>query len=116
MRSASLSTVTWQVRDPIDLPAGRVTAHGAAAAQVRSVARAASLGDLSAQEAAVQAAVVDALTTVLQAIQPDGSNLMTWRDEIASATLVAANGRLAGQGIVLLDVTIDSLLHLGPTD
>ena len=77
--------------------------------QVRSFEQLAAVGDLEAQITHVKTAITDALTQILVGMQPSCTLLAELRDEIASATLVAANPRLAAIGVVLLDLNIDHL-------
>lgn len=107
--SGRLDYVTWQTDEPIRLPIGKVIAFGDASVQVRRPERVVLLGDLDVQTAAVQSVIVQALAAVLASMEPTTGQLTAWRDEIASATLVAANTRLSALGAVLLDLAIDEM-------
>lgn len=101
--------IVWQTGAPVMLDCGACHATGNAMPQVRSFELLAALGDLDAQLTHVQTAIVDALAQILVGMQPSRAQLAELRDEIASATLVAANPRLAAVGVVLLDLNIDHL-------
>lgn len=108
-----LGQVAWQTGEPIHLPAGAVRAQGDAWPQVRSPERLAQVGDLAAQAAHVSAVIVQALAGVLEGMEPSAEELIARREDIASATLVAANGRLAAVGVALLDLQIVELVWVG---
>lgn len=108
-----LGQVAWQTGEPIHLPAGAVRAQGDAWPQVRSPERLAQVGDLAAQAAHVSAVIVQALAGVLEGMEPSAEELIARREDIASATLVAANGRLAAVGVTLLDLQIVELVWVG---
>lgn len=101
--------IVWRTAAPLELDCGLLHAAGNAMPQVRNFEQLAAVGDLNAQIEHVQAAITDSLEQVLVGMQPSLGQLTTLRDEIASATLVAANPRLAGAGVVLLDLNIDHL-------
>ena len=101
--------IVWQTGAPVELDGGLVHAAGNAMPQVRSAAHLAAVGDLDAQIAHLQGAVIDSLAQVLQGMQPSRAQLTQFHADIASATLVAANSRLAAVGVVLLDLNIESI-------
>jgi hypothetical protein len=101
--------VHWSISTPIFLLVGRVTANGEAMAQVRDPARAAMVGDSDALAAHIDAMIVQALTDVLQGMEPSAKQLIGLRDDIASTTLVSANLKLAPHGVALLDLTITEI-------
>lgn len=101
--------IAWQTTAPVELDCGRFHAAGAAMPQVRSPQRLAAAGDWQAQLACVQEGIAGALAQILQGMQPTPAQMAEHREEIASATLAAANARLAAVGVSLLDLTIDEL-------
>lgn len=111
--AGQLRYLAWHTSDPISLATGQVTASGAASPMVRSQTRIAELGDLDEQVAHVRAVIVRALADVLEGLEPSAQQLPSLRAEIASATLVLANTRLAAHGISLLDLTLEELSAQG---
>ena len=105
-------SITWRTAAPVALDCGQLRGAGNAMPQVRSFQLLAAVGDLNAQINHVQAAITGALEQVLTGMQPSRAQLANLRDEIASATLVAANSRLGADGVVLLDLNIDTLSPL----
>ena len=101
--------IVWQTGAPVELDCGQVHATGNAMPQVRSLELLAAVGNLETQIAHVHTAITGALEQILVGMQPSRAQLTTLRDEITSATLVAANPRLAATGVVLLDLNIDNL-------
>jgi hypothetical protein len=105
----ALSHVRWQTDEALALPLGAVRASGDASPQVRSPQRLAAVGDVTAQIAHIQRAIVEALTGALEGMEPAADDLHSRRDEIASLTLVAANRRLGAVGVALLDLRIGEM-------
>ncbi|MCA9871237.1 MAG: hypothetical protein KC487_12795, partial [Anaerolineae bacterium] len=102
-------TITWETAAPVKLDYGQFHAAGNAMPQVRSFRRLSEVGELDDQLAHVRAAITAALEQILTGMQPTRAQLDEFPDEIASATLVAANARLSVTGVVLLDLTIETL-------
>jgi hypothetical protein len=107
--ASQLRYLTWHTPDPISLVTGPVTASGDASPMVRSQTRVSELGDLDAQIAHVQAIIIESLADVLAGLEPAAQQLPALRAEIAAATLILANTRLAAHGISLLDLTVDQV-------
>ncbi|MEZ4768607.1 MAG: hypothetical protein R2844_09295 [Caldilineales bacterium] len=70
------------------------------------------VGELDEQLEHVRAAITASLEHVLTGMQPTSAQLAEFHEEIASATLVAANSRLGATGVVLLDLNIHDLSPL----
>ncbi len=104
--------IVWQTGAPVELDCGPLHASGSAMPQVRSFPRLSEVGELHEQIEHVQTAITSALEQILTGMQPTRAQLAKFHDEIASATLVAANARLAAVGVVLLDLNMDSLSPL----
>lgn len=98
--------LSWRTVKPLALATGQVDATGIADIQVRNVARLAALGDLAAQQAHVREVIVDALADVLFGLELNGNELLANLNDIASLTLVTANRKLAGAGVMALDLTL----------
>ena len=101
--------IVWQTGAPVELDCGPVHATGNAMPQVRSPQRLSEVGELDDQIEHVRGAIMGALEQVLTGMQPTRPQLAEFHPEIASATLVAANARLSVTGVVLLDLTIETL-------
>ena len=107
--------LTWRTVEPVELAAGCVHAAGTADLQVRNTERLAALGDLAAQQAHVGQLIAAALADVLTGMEPDAEALHRERADIASVTLVAANRKLSGVGVMMLDLALNTLtLTLSP--
>lgn len=102
----NLQYVVWKTKEPIELQAGSVQAQGNAHPHVRSPERVSALGPLPEQVVHIQNVIVRSLAQVLAGMELAADQLDVLRPDIASATLVAANQILAGDGVTLLDLNI----------
>lgn len=102
-------SISWQTAAPVALDCGSFHAAGSAMPQVRNLRRLSAIGEPNEQLAHVQAAITAALEQILTGMQPTRVQLAEFHDDIASATLVAANARLGSAGVILLDLTIVEL-------
>lgn len=107
--SSSLSYIPWETNPSIDLAGFSVRASGDAHPQVRSPDKLAQLGTLEAQILHMQQVIVQSLRDILLAMEAPGEHLKDLRSEIASATLVSANMKLATYGVILLDLSVRQL-------
>ena len=106
----NLQQLAWATSVPISLEVGRLHAAGEAMPQVRSPERLAGLGTLARQAEHIETVIMDSLVAVLVGMETTVDQLQELKVEIASATLVAANSRLAAVGVSLLDLRIDELV------
>lgn len=106
--SRNLSYVTWETTLSAEHLGLLFRASGDAHPQVRSPEKLARLGQLDAQVHRVQQVIIQSLQDILLVVEPTEEQLEDLRGEIASATLVSANMKLAEHGVALLDLTIHS--------
>ena len=107
--SRNLSYVPWETTLPAEHLGVLFQASGDAHPQVRSPEKLARLGQLDAQVHHIQQVTVQSLRDILLVTEATGEQLEDLRGEIASATLVSANMKLAEHGVALLDLTIHSM-------
>lgn len=107
-----LSDMAWEMAQPMTLSWGTLQARGTASIQVRSPERLEVLGAPGSQVAAIGAIIAQSLMDILRAQQPAAEELPAQLGDIASATLVAANSRLAAYGATLLDLSVDEITIL----
>jgi hypothetical protein len=107
-----LRDMAWEMAQPMTLSWGTLQARGTASIQVRSPERLETLATPGSQVDAIGVIIAQSLMDILRAQQPAVEELPVQLGDIASATLVAANSRLAAYGATLLDLSVDEITIL----
>ncbi|MEA3338085.1 MAG: hypothetical protein U9R25_19525 [Chloroflexota bacterium] len=104
---SGIDYVEWETNEALPCQVGALFARGNALPQIRNPDRLAAAGSEADQYELIRSTILDALDAIMTALEITVDNLDAFREELASASLVAANRELAPLGVILLDLSIN---------